>query len=321
MSDTQTLARAPKAVRAAENPIVSPTDRWWENQFVFNPAVLEFEGKAHMIYRAHGEDHISRLGHAVSEDGVNFTRDHHPTLEGAVDDPLERLGIEDPRAVALDGWVYATFTAASVEPVCSPHACAEVHSTPWRVRVAMARTRDFQTWERFGVVIPEFNSKNAVLFPRRVNGRYCMLHRVAPDIWIAWSDDLRTWTDHEIVMAPRPDMWDCKRIGSGPPPVEVEKGWLLFYHGIDKDTTYRAGAALLDKDNPQKVLARLDDWILEPEKEFEHHGWVGNVVFPTGLIERDGRYRLYYGGADKVICTATVGRAEIEDALYRKMAG
>jgi predicted GH43/DUF377 family glycosyl hydrolase len=321
LTATPSIARAPKAVRAAENPIITPTERWWESQFVFNPAVLEFEGQVHMLYRAHGDDHLSRLGHAVSDDGVNFQRDLHPVLEGFVDDPLERLGVEDPRAVALDGWVYATFTAASVEPVCAPNGCAEVHTTPWRVRVAMARTRDFQVWERFGVVIPEFNSKNAVIFPRRINGRYCMLHRVAPDIWIAWSDDLRTWTDHEIVMAPRPDTWDCKRIGAGPPPMEVERGWLLIYHGIDADTTYRAGVALLDKEDPQKVLARLDDWILEPEKEFEHHGWVGNVVFPTGCIERDGLYRLYYGGADKVICTATIPRAELEEALYRKMAG
>jgi predicted GH43/DUF377 family glycosyl hydrolase len=314
-------AAAPKISRSSDNPIIEPTDLWWENLFVFNPAVLEFEGAVHMLYRAHGDDHLSRLGHAVSSDGVHFERAPHPVLEGDVNNPLERLGIEDPRAVALDGWVYATFTAASVEPVCAPNGCAETSATPWRVRVAMARTRDFTTWEPFGVVIPEFNSKNAVLFPRKVNGRYAMLHRVAPDIWIAYSDDLRTWADHEIVMAPRPDTWDCKRIGSGPPPMEVEKGWLLFYHGIDKNTVYRAGAALLDKENPQKVLARLDDWILEPQKEFEHHGWVGNVVFPTGCIEHDGLYRLYWGGADKVICTGTIPRAEIEDALYRKMGG
>lgn len=319
MTATASIHQAPKAVRASENPILSPTDRWWENQFVFNPAVLEYKGKVHMLYRAHGEDHLSRIGHAVSDDGINFAREHHPVLEGMVDEPLERLGVEDPRATELDGWVYLTFTAASVEPVCSPNPIGEVDGTPWRVRVAMARTRDFHNWERFGIIIPEYNSKNAVLFPRKISGRYCMLHRIPPDIWIAWSDDLHTWTDHEAIMTPRADTWDCKRIGAGPPPMEVEKGWLLIYHGIDKNTTYRAGAALLDRDDPRKVLARLDDWILEPEKEFEHHGWVGNVVFPTGCIEQNGLYRLYYGGADKVICTATVPKAELEEALYRAM--
>jgi predicted GH43/DUF377 family glycosyl hydrolase len=180
----------------------------------------------------------------------------------------------------------------------------------------MARTRDFQTWERFGVVIPEYNSKNAVLFDRKIGGRYAMLHRVPPDIWIAYSHDLRTWTDHQVVMRPRENTWDSKRIGAGPPPVRVERGWLLFYHGIDSHNTYRAGAALLDPDDPAHVLARLDDWLLQPEKEFEEHGWVSHVVFPTGLVERNGEYRIYYGGADRVICSATIKRDAIEKALY-----
>ncbi|HEY3269331.1 MAG TPA: glycosidase [Armatimonadota bacterium] len=314
MSDTL------KMQRSAQNPILAPTERWWENAFVFNPAVVEFNGAVHMLYRAHGDDHISRLGHAVSADGIHFERDPYPCLEGAVDEPLERLGVEDARAVALNGWVYATFTAASVEPVCPPHARCDLDATPWRVRVAMARTQDFRTWERLGVVIPEYNSKNAVLFPRKIGGRYAMLHRVAPDVWIAFSDDLQTWDSHAVVMSPRSEGWDTKRIGAGPPPIETDAGWLLFYHGIDAGNTYRASAALLDKENPHKVLARLDDWLIQPEQEFEHHGWVGNVVFPTGCIERDGQFRLYYGGADKVICTCTIPKADVEAALIGRIA-
>ncbi len=279
MVSTDTAERegmAPKMVRAKENPILEPGDRWWDNQFVFNPAVVEVDGRVHMLYRAHGEDHLSRLGHAVSDDGIHFTRKPDPVLEGHVDDALERLGVEDPRATRLDdGYVYVTYTAASVEPVAFPNTGRPSDETPWRVRVAMSRTRDFETWERFGVVIPQYNSKNAVLFPRKVGGRYAMLHRVAPDIWIAWSDDLREWRDHSVVMSPRHGMWDTKRIGAGPPPVEVDRGWLLFYHGIAADNTYRAGAALLDRDDPGRVLARLDDWMLQPELEFEQRGWVG----------------------------------------------
>jgi predicted GH43/DUF377 family glycosyl hydrolase len=309
-----------RMVRDGENPILVPGDRWWDNQFVFNPAVVAFDGKVHMLYRAHGEDHLSRIGYAVSDDGVHFQREEHPVLEGKVDDPLERLGVEDPRATVLDdGWVYMTFTAASVEPVCAPNNGHWSDETPWRVRVAMARTRDFHHWERLGVVIPQYNSKNAVLFPRKIGGRYAMLHRVAPDIWITWSDDLREWTDHTVVMRTRPDAWDTKRIGAGPPPVEVEKGWLLFYHGIAADNTYRVGAALLDRDDPCRVLARLDDWLLQPELEFEQQGWVGNVVFPTGISEQGDLYRLYYGGADKVINTCTIPRADVEQSLYRAM--
>ncbi len=312
-------ARGPKMTRAAENPILEPGDRWWDNQFVFNPAVIEYEGAIHMLYRAHGEDHLSRIGYAVSDDGIHFRREPHPVLEGKVDEPLERLGVEDPRATVLDGWVYMTYTVASVDPVTSPNDGQPSDETPWRVRVSLSRTQDFHNWERFGVVIPQYNSKNAVLFPRKVGGRYCMLHRVPPDIWIAYSDDLREWHDHAIVMRTRPGAWDTKRIGAGPPPVEVERGWLLFYHGIAQDHTYRVGAALLDRENPGKVLARLDDWLLQPELEFEQQGWVGNVVFPTGIIERDGLYRLYYGGADKVINTCTIPRAEVEEALHREL--
>lgn len=313
------IPRAPKMTRDAENPVLEPGDQWWDNSFVFNPAVIAHNGAVHMLYRAHGEDRLSRIGYAVSDDGVHFRRETQPVLEGKEDDPFDRLGIEDARATLLDDWVYLTYTAASVEPVCSPNPIQPSDDTPWRVRVSMSRTKDFHTWERFGVVIPEYNSKNAVLFPRKIGGRYCMLHRVAPDIWIAYSDDLRTWTDHDVVMRTRPGAWDTKRIGAGPPPVEVERGWLLFYHGISDEQVYRAGAALLDRENPARVLARLEDWMLQPELEFEQQGWVGNVVFPTGLIEQNGIYRLYYGGADKVINTCTIPRAEVEEALYRAM--
>jgi beta-1,2-mannobiose phosphorylase / 1,2-beta-oligomannan phosphorylase len=311
---------APKMSRSAENPIIAPTAQWWENAFVFNPAVVEWEGMVHMLYRAHGDDHFSRFGHAWSADGVRFERNPQPVLEADINDPMERLGIEDPRAVALDGWVYATFTVASVYGVCPPQERRVETEPPWRVRVSMARTRDFQKWERFGIVLPDIDSKNAVLFNRKINGRYVMLHRVIPNICIATSDDMRTWTNHGPIMGPRDENhWDFKRIGSGPPPMEVEKGWLLFFHGIDRHHTYRCGAALLDRDDPSKVLARLDDWMLEPQAEFEQQGWIGNVVFPTGCIERDGLYRLYYGGADKVICTCTIPRAEVEEALYAAM--
>lgn len=309
-----------KLVRDSENPLLAPSDRWWDCKYVFNPAVVEYRGRVHMVYRAHGWDGFGRFGYAVSDDGIRFAREPEPVLEGAIDDPMARLGIEDPRGTVIDDWVYLVYTSASVYGTCFPHPPVHVdNEPPWRTRVCIARTQDFHHWETFGVVVPEYDSKNGVLFPGKVNGRYAMLHRVRPDIWLAFSDDLRTWTDHRVVMGPRVGWWDSRRIGAGPPPVRVEKGWLLFYHGIAEDGTYRTGAALLDAQNPAKVLARLDDWLLQPEKEFEEQGWVANVVFPTGLVERDGVFRLYYGGADRVICGATIARAEVEAALYEKM--
>ncbi len=309
----------PRLIRDPHNPVLEPSHVWWEREFVFNPAAVEVDEVIHLLYRAHGIDRLSRLGHAWSRDGVHFERDSSPAIEGDVNDPMDRLGVEDARAVVLDGWVYATFTSASVEPVIGRPDAGTLDDAPWRTRVSMARTRDFRSWERFGVVIPEYNSKNAVLFPEKIGGRYAMLHRVAPDIWLAFSDDLRHWDNHRCIMRVRNGHWDHKRIGSGPPPIRVEKGWLLFYHGISPEHTYRLGAALLDADDPSNVLVRLNDWLIEPEEEFEKQGWISNVVFPTGCIERDGVFRLYYGGADKVICAATIPRFEIESALYREL--
>lgn len=285
--------------RFLKNPILRPKKQNdWESKLVFNPAAVYENGLFHLLYRAVGEDNISRIGYAVSANGYEFFR-----LDKPVFTPigiLESKGCEDPRLVALEGKFYMTYTAYSLKGV----------------RVSLASTRNFIQWERFGVVLPDMENKDAVLFPEKIGGRYIMLHRPMDpprSIWIAYSNDLVRWGDFKKVMAPIEGRWDGVGIGSASPPVRTERGWLLIYHGIDKDGVYRLGAALLDLDDPSRVIGRYPEPILEPEEDYELRGEVREVVFGCGICEMEDKYFIYYGAADKVICGATAEKKELLD--------
>jgi predicted GH43/DUF377 family glycosyl hydrolase len=142
-----------------------------------------------------------------------------------------------------------------------------------------------------------------------------MLHRIHPDIWIAYSDDLIHWNGHRVIMTPRKGYWDSEKIGAGAPPIKTEKGWLIFYHGVDGDNVYRLGVALLDLEDPSIVLKRQEEPVLEPEKYYELEGIVPNVVFTCGAVEVNDTYYVYYGGGDYVIGVATVKKEEVRDFI------
>jgi len=193
--------------------------------------------------------------------------------------------------------------------------------------VFLATTEDFDTVERHGVVKhPE--DKNAALLPHRIDGRWVLLHRPKTEfggghgeIVLSRSDDLVGWSAPEQVLQPRAGAWwDSLRIGIGPPPLRTEHGWLLLYHGV-KDTVagdmYRVGLALLDLDEPTRVLRRLPSWILAPFADYERTGDVPNVVFPSGLLhdEASDEIRLYYGAADSSICLATARLRDLIDVV------
>jgi predicted GH43/DUF377 family glycosyl hydrolase len=182
-------------------------------------------------------------------------------------------------------------------------------------RVCLASTENFLIWRRHGVILPDQDDKDAALCPEKIGSRYCMLHRIPDDIWIAYSEDLVHWTDHQIIMRPRPDNWDSARIGAAGPPLRTEHGWLLIYHGYDDKRVYCLGAAMLEIESPSSVIARLRDPILTPREDWEIHGEVPNVVFSCGAVELEGTYYVYYGGADRVIGVATVPKVELLDAL------
>ncbi|MFW6061706.1 MAG: glycosidase, partial [Planctomycetota bacterium] len=218
----------------------------------------------------------------------------------------EKWGCEDPRVTYIadqQTW-YITYTAYS----------------PAGAAVGLARTRDFATAERIGLIFSP-NNKDAALLPERFNGRWAVIHR--PDagggienIWSAYSPDLVHWGEPHCVLQEGPGpAWDGMKVGAGPPPVVTEYGWLLLYHGVKAyggTLSYRVGAAMLDRDQPHKMIARAPKNIFKATALYEIAGLVPNVVFPTGLLRRGDELWMYYGAADTSVCLAT---GKLQDVL------
>ena len=285
-----------KLQRCILNPLLSPVPQHhWESKYVFNCAVVKKNGLFHMLYRAQGEDMVSRIGYAVSTDGIRFSRLEKPVFTPG--SQWELYGVEDPRITEIDGRFYMQYTAYS----------------PLGVRISMASTTDFIRWERHGVIIPDIDNKDAALFPEKVNGQYVMFHRIEPDMYLAFSDDLIHWGDFVAIAGPREGYWDNLKIGIGAPPIKLNEGWLVLYHGVENTPrpTYRLGFMLLDLNDPSKVLKRSEEPVLEPEEEWEIFGGVPNVIFSDAMVEHEGNYYIYYGAADNHIALATISKEEI----------
>ncbi len=315
--------------RSPHNPILTPrAECWWEQKGTLNcAAALGEGGRTHLLYRAVGFDGLSRFGYAATEDGATIIeRPDLPVYEGGIDDPFARLGVEDPRITPLEGRYYITYTLASLYRAGTPpHIPNE--QAPWRVRAGLLATDDFRSYTDYGQILPEMDTKDVVLFPEKIGGRYALLHRIYPDIQIAYSDDLRTWTGHETIMRPRPGTWEAERVGAGNPPIKTEVGWLTFYHANEyfhregNAKHYRIGLAVLDLEHPERVIYRHPDPVLEPATPYEHSGAVNDVVFVCGAVERDGVYWLYYGAGDGVTAVATVPVADVLATVRAGMAG
>lgn len=299
--------RAGLFTRLGDGPLLLPTERWWESSAVFNPGAAEGpDGVIHLLYRAQGQDHVSRLGHATTRDGVTIEeRSPEPVFDPDLQDEFERLGTEDPRIVRMNDTYYVTYTAVSLYRPSDPHPeWLPSGSPPSRVRVSLALTEDFRTFTRLGVVLPDMDNKDAVLFPEKIGGKYALLHRLPPDMWIAMSADLKTWGDHRVVLRTRPALWDEHKLGAGPPPIRTPAGWLVCYHGVDHHNVYRAGFSLLDSENPSRVLGRSSEPALEPQEPWEIKGQTSRVVFPCGMVLRGDELLVYYGAADSVVGVA-----------------
>lgn len=291
--------------RHPANPVLKPNPfNEWEALNVFNPSVVVHDGLFHMHYRAQGTDYVSYIGYAVSEDGVTWNRLQRPVLSPASE--LEARGVEDPRVTEIGGRFYMAYTAygrAGVHP--------EVGATATGITPMYAVSDNLISWERIGPVVVGEDNKDHALFPERVGGRYVTFHRRPPSIWLAFSDDLRQWGSHVEIMRPRPGAWDGKRIGAGGPPIRTDAGWLILYHGYDESHVYCMGTALLDLEDPTKVLKRPRTAVLVPQETWEIKGDVPNVVFGTANPVVDGEVYLYYGGADRVIGLATAPLDEL----------
>lgn len=287
------------------NPILEPVaTHTWESRRVFNAAAFYMDDRVHILYRAVGNDGVSRLGYAASSDGYHIDeRLPFPVFEPT--NNAEKDGCEDPRVTLLDGRYVMTYTALH------KHNHQFVH----QISVTSIGIKDFLIkqwkWGDRWLPFPGVRNKDAVIFPRRINRRYVMFHRIEPDICGTYSDDLQRWCDIKAVMGPRPKAWDCRKVGAAGPPIELNEGWLLIYHGVDFDKVYSLGAALLDKDNPEVVLHRSEKPILTPVEDYERFGKVPNVTFSCGNILMDDQLLIYYGGADSVLCVATYDLSEL----------
>ena len=289
-------------VRHEANPILTAAAWPIPVNTVFNAAAAHDGRDTVLICRVEDTRGISHLWAARSNDGVSDWRvDPEPMLSPRAGIEDEQWGFEDPRVVfapELHRWLLT----------CTAYG-------PPGPAVFLATT-DLTAVEIRGLVMPP-DDKNAVVLPRRIDGWWVMLHRPsrgansAPGIWSSRSRDLIDWTDSVPVMHARDGAWwDASRIGIGPPPLETEHGWLLIYHGVKltvSGSIYRVGVALLDRDHPERVVARSPGWVLGPHTDYERVGDVPNVVFPCGAVHDPDtdEVRLYYGAADSVMAMAT----------------
>ena len=282
------------------NPIITPDDWPYAVNAIFNPAAIKVNGETLLLIRVEDMRGFSHLTVARSEDGfTNWKIDETPTMQANSNSREEKWGLEDPRIVWLQEQKQFAITYTSFSeggPV-----------------VSLAITKNFKHFARLGVLLPP-EDKDACLMPRRFRGRFALIHRPIvrgeAHIWLSFSPDLKHWGDHRPLIKTRTAFWDCLRVGLACQPIETEHGWLMFYHGVRKTTAasiYRVGMALLDLEEPWRVLRRSDEWVLGPRESYERIGDVNSVVFPTGVTvnKEADQLNLYYGAADYYVAVAT----------------
>ncbi|AKB50852.1 hypothetical protein MSBRW_1599 [Methanosarcina barkeri str. Wiesmoor] len=297
-------------VRYDRNPILT-VDEWpYRAHSVFNPAAAIVDGTTLLLVRVEDHRGFSHFTIARSKNGIyGWEIDPEPTFApDPVGYPEEIYGIEDPRITYIDEmekWAVAYTAFSDSGPL-----------------TALAFTDDFRNFDRIGATLPPEN-KDAAVFPVRFNGRWAMLHRpvslisgAKANIWISFSPDMKYWGEHEVLLYAREGgWWDANKIGLSPQPIRVSDGWLIMYHGVRQTTakaSYRLGLALLDPDDPRKVLHRSEGWVFGPREMYERSGDVNDVVFPCGWVLAGDEIRIYYGSADTSVSLAT---AKVRDVL------
>ncbi len=273
------------------NPILSPVKKTdFESAAVYNGTAIKKAGKIYLLYRAEQYCHagyISRICLAVSDDGVNFERyENNPMI--VPEEDYEKRGCEDPRITEIEGTYYLLYTAFSGK----------------EVNTCLATSKDLLHWEKKGIILKGF--KSGVLLPKKIEGKF-VLYFGDVNINIAYSKDLKDWEISEKpILTPRENDFDSRLVEMGPAPLITEKGIFIIYNSSD-GVEYNVGYAMFSESDPEKLIARSDEPVLSAEHYWENFGKVNYVVFAEGLIEKDGNYYLYYGGADKGVGVA-IGR-------------
>lgn len=315
-------------IRHENNPVISPkSENGWEAWQTFNPGVVLLNERVHFLYRAIGEDGLSRFGYAASNDGFYIDeRLSYPVYEHKIGQrPYFNVssyfsggsfgGAEDPRLVRVEeeDTLYMTYTACD---------------GGLRVALTSIKVKDFLEkrwkWKSFKLISPPNEvHKNWVIFPEKINGKYAILTSITPEILIEYLDSLEfedgRYIESNYGNISRKNCWDTYVRGVGPPPLKTKHGWLLFYHALDwRDPgKYKVGAMLLDLDNPTKILHRSKEPVLEPDAYYENNGFKAGVVYASGAVVKYGLLLLYYGGADSYVCVAHAPFDEFVDALAK----
>lgn len=330
--------------------ILEPTNLEFERKGVFNPTCIKKGNNVHMFYRAWDKNNRSTIGYCRLEGPLKVV-ERAKTPLFAPEHKYE-YNIEDPRIVEVNGIYYITYVAYDGR----------------NVRIAYAVSKDLKKWEKKGVISPEITydeaedifrsckknlkeryflfesyfkdivgkdvllwDKDAFLFPKKLKGKFALVHRILPDIQVIYFKrfkelTLQFWKKYlnklsNYVVLESKYWYESRNIGGGCPPIETDKGWLLIYHAVDDmdgKKIYRAGAALVDKNDPTKLIAHLREPLFSPEKIWEKKGNVDNVVFPTGAAQFGEELYIYYGAADKRIAVVSVNINELLKELLKK---
>jgi beta-1,4-mannooligosaccharide/beta-1,4-mannosyl-N-acetylglucosamine phosphorylase len=285
--------------RYSENPIIGryaiPT-----SNSIFNSAVVPFNGGYAGVFRCDNRAVQMNIFAGFSKDGVNWEIEHEPIKFVAGNTEMIESDYKyDPRVTWIEDRFWITWCNGYNGPT-----------------IGIGYTFDFKTFYQCENAFLPFN-RNGVLFPEKINGKYAMLSRPSDnghtpfgDIFISYSPDMKYWGEHRCVMKATPfedSAWQCLKIGAGAVPIAIEEGWLIFYHGVIRTCNgyrYSMGSAILDRNDPSKVLYRTQPYLIAPAAPYELAGDVPNVVFPCAALTDGDRVAVYYGAADTTVCLA-----------------
>ncbi|MFE3848761.1 pesticidal protein Cry7Aa [Flavobacterium sp. LB3P45] len=328
--------------------ILSPTDKEFENKGVLNPGIYQEGNTVHILYRAAQKGNYSVIGYARMEGPLKIVeRMEEPIITRQFD--YEKQGVEDPRIVKIEDTYYITYTAYDGINAMGALATSKdlIHFEKHGIITPQVNYEEYESHVNFcnaTKLNPKYHEyynlfaqiglkgdetrllrdKDVVLFPRKINGQFVLLHRIWPGIQIVkfdnwkdltlsfWEDYLTNLTDH-IILDPK-DAYEMSYIGAGVPPIETADGWLLIYHGVHETTTgriYHAKAALLHLEKPEMEISRLPYPLFSPTKQWEIEGEVNDIVFPTGHSLFGEDLYIYYGAADKHIAVAKMNIHEL----------
>lgn len=338
-----------------EGVLLEKTENGFENESVFNPACIREGDNVHLYYRATRTGNYSSIGYCKLDGPLKIIeRKKKPVL--FPERAYESQGIEDPRITKIEDTYYLTYSAYDTVNVVGVYATSKdlVKFKKEKIITPKFTYREYKHLiecckglnEKYLFHYKIFKEhglgkelskklyvwdKDLVFFPKKINGKFALLHRIHPGIQIVYFNDFKDltkefWENHlinlekSIVLDPKLP-YESGHLGSGCPPIETEAGWLLIYHAAE-DTpegyVYHASAALLDLKNPKIEISRLNQPLISPTAKWEKKGIVNNIIFPSGAVVFDDKLYIYYGAADERIAVASVKINELVNELINQ---